>query len=51
MREFGIRLALGAAPARIAGIVLRDGLSLVGIGVAAGLAAALAATRFLRALL
>jgi len=51
MREFGIRLALGAAPARVAGIVLRDGLQLVGVGVVAGLAAALGATRFLHALL
>jgi ABC-type antimicrobial peptide transport system permease subunit len=51
LREFGIRLALGAAPARVAGIVLRDGLRLVGVGVVAGLAAAVGATRFLRALL
>jgi ABC-type antimicrobial peptide transport system permease subunit len=51
LREFGIRLALGAAPARVAGIVLRDGLQLVGVGVVAGLAAALGATRFLSALL
>ncbi|HKN69249.1 MAG TPA: ADOP family duplicated permease, partial [Gemmatimonadaceae bacterium] len=51
MREFGIRLALGAAPARVGGMVLRDGLRLVGIGTVAGVLAALAATRFLRALL
>ena len=51
LREFGIRLALGAAPARVAGIVLRDGLRLVGVGVVAGLAAAVGATRVLRALL
>ena len=50
-REFGIRLALGAAPARVGALVLRDGFRLVGIGVAAGLAAALGTTRFLRALL
>jgi hypothetical protein len=51
MREFGIRLALGAAPTRIGGMVLADGLKLVGIGTVAGLIAALGATRFLRALL
>ena len=51
MREFGIRLALGAAPARVGGIVLRDGLMLVAVGTLGGLVAALAATRFLRALL
>jgi predicted permease len=51
MREFGIRLALGAAPTRIGRVVLGDGLKLVGIGTFAGLVAALGATRFLRALL
>jgi predicted permease len=51
VREFGIRLALGAAPARIGGLVLGDGLKLVAIGTFAGLAAALGVTRFLRALL
>jgi putative ABC transport system permease protein len=51
VREFGIRLALGAAPTRVGGIVLGDGLKLVAIGTFAGLAAALGATRFLRSLL
>jgi ABC-type antimicrobial peptide transport system permease subunit len=51
VREFGIRLALGAAPSRVGGMVLGDGLRLVAIGTFAGLAAAVAATRFLRALL
>lgn len=51
IREFGIRLALGAAPARVGGMVLGDGLKLVAIGTAAGLVAAVGATRFLRALL
>jgi ABC-type antimicrobial peptide transport system permease subunit len=50
-REFGIRLALGAAPSRVGGMVLGDGLKIVGIGTVAGLLAALGATRFLRALL
>jgi putative ABC transport system permease protein len=51
VREFGIRLALGAAPTRVGGMVLGDGLRLVAIGTFVGLVAALAATRFLRALL
>ena len=51
VREFGIRLALGAAPTRVAGLVLRDGLRLVAIGTFVGLFAALGTTRFLRALL
>src|SRR4029079_11242359 len=50
VREFGIRLALGAAPSRVGGMVLTDGLRLVGFGTAAGLATAFGATRFLRAL-
>ena len=51
MREFGIRLALGAAPVRVAGLVLGDGFRLIAIGTLAGFVAALGATRFLRALL
>jgi predicted permease len=51
VREFGIRIALGAEPARVGGMVLGDGLRLVGIGTLAGLVTALGATRFLRALL
>jgi putative ABC transport system permease protein len=51
VREFGIRLALGAAPARVGGLVLGDGMRLVAIGTFAGLVAAVGATRFLRALL
>ncbi|HEY9465980.1 MAG TPA: FtsX-like permease family protein, partial [Vicinamibacterales bacterium] len=51
VREFGIRLALGAAPTRVGGIVLGDGLRLVAIGAVTGLVAAFGTTRFLRALL
>jgi ABC-type antimicrobial peptide transport system permease subunit len=51
VREFGIRLALGAAPRRVGGMVLGDGLKLLAIGTVAGLVAALSATKFLRALL
>lgn len=51
VREFGIRLALGAAPSRVRSMVLGDGARLVAMGTVAGLLAALAATRFLRSLL
>jgi predicted permease len=51
MREFGVRLALGATPKRIGRMVLADALRLVGIGTVAGLFAAVGVTRFLRALL
>jgi hypothetical protein len=51
VREFGIRLAVGASPGRVASIVLGDGVRLVAIGSSIGLVAALGATRFLRALL
>ena len=51
MREFGIRLALGAAPMRVGGMVLANGLRPVAIGTLFGLVAALATTRFLRAFL
>jgi predicted permease len=50
-REFGVRLALGAAPNRLGSMVLAEGLKLVAAGTVAGLLAAFAATRFLRALL
>ncbi len=43
--EFGIRMALGAEPARIAGMVLRETAVLLAIGLGAGLLLALAATR------
>jgi putative ABC transport system permease protein len=51
IREFGIRLALGAAPRRVGGLVLTDGLKLLALGTVTGLVAALAGTRFLRGLL
>ena len=45
--EFGVRLALGATAARIRKLVLGQSLGLIGIGIAIGLVAALAAGRML----
>jgi ABC-type antimicrobial peptide transport system permease subunit len=39
-REIGVRMALGATPARILGQVLGRGMALTGIGIALGLIAA-----------
>lgn len=50
-REIGLRIAIGAGGRAIMGMVLREGLVMTGIGVAAGLAGAAALTRFLRTLL
>ena len=50
-QEFGIRMALGAAPASVLGMVLRQGMSLVGVGLGLGLAVALVFARLLSGLL
>jgi putative ABC transport system permease protein len=50
-QEFGVRMALGASRAALLGMVLRQGLELVLIGLAIGLAGALVLTRLLTALL
>ncbi len=50
-REFGIRVALGARPAQIAGIVVRQHLRIVAIGLGLGLIGAVPAAQLLRGLL
>jgi predicted permease len=50
-REFGIRSALGSTPATTLTLVTREGLRLIGIGVALGLIGSFGATRLLSALL
>jgi predicted permease len=46
-QEIGIRIAMGAAPGDILRMVLRQGLSVVGVGLALGLVISLAGTRVL----
>ena len=50
-RELGIRIALGAAPAQVRRLVVRRGVVLVVIGVAAGIVGAMLLTRFMGSLL
>jgi putative ABC transport system permease protein len=50
-KEIGIRVALGARPAQVLGGVLVSGMTLVAIGIAAGLAGSFWATRLLQTLL
>lgn len=49
--EFGVRLALGAAPQDVLRLVLGEGFKIVTAGVFVGIAAAFALTRFMRTLL
>ncbi|MGA2692896.1 MAG: FtsX-like permease family protein, partial [Opitutaceae bacterium] len=51
MREFGVRLALGAEPRDLHRLVMRRGLSTTLSGVGVGIVCALAMTRFMRSLL
>jgi putative ABC transport system permease protein len=48
-QEIGVRMALGAKPAEIVGMVLRDGITLAATGLAGGTLAAIGLTRFIAA--
>jgi ABC-type antimicrobial peptide transport system permease subunit len=50
-REFGIRMALGAEPGSILRLVMRNVLSVLAVGVLAGIGISLVATRLLQQLL
>jgi ABC-type antimicrobial peptide transport system permease subunit len=50
-REIGIRMALGAARSSVVALVMRQGLQAAGVGMALGIAGALAVSRLIAALL
>jgi putative ABC transport system permease protein len=50
-REFGVRMALGAQPSDVLGLVLRHGIITIGIGVAAGICGAISLTRLMQSML
>jgi ABC-type antimicrobial peptide transport system permease subunit len=50
-QEIGVRMAMGAGPGRVLGLVLRGGLALAAGGIALGLVLAAAGTRLVSALL
>ena len=50
-REIGVRIALGASAGRVTGMVVRQGMRLVIIGLVVGLIAAAALTRAMTSLL
>lgn len=50
-RELGVRIALGANPAAVAGVVIRQSAVLTAVGAVAGLALAVAVARWLAATL
>lgn len=49
--DIGVRVALGAGPGNIIGLVVRQGMQLVAIGIVAGLLGAMALTRVMSTLL
>jgi putative ABC transport system permease protein len=50
-REIGVRVALGAQPRDVLGMVVREGMRLAGTGVVAGIVLAAGATRLIAGLL
>jgi putative ABC transport system permease protein len=50
-REFGIRMALGAQPRNLFGMILGQGIRIAGLGIFLGLVAAAAVTRVMASLL
>jgi len=50
-REIGVRMALGAQRSSVSGMVLREAMKLIGIGIGAGVAGSLATAGLLRPLL
>jgi ABC-type antimicrobial peptide transport system permease subunit len=50
-REIGVRVALGAEPSRIAGLIIGDGARPVLAGIAIGIGSALGLSNLLRSLL
>jgi predicted permease len=48
-REIGIRIALGASRGQITGMILRETVALVGVGIAIGIVLALGASRLISA--
>ena len=50
-REIGVRLALGSTPGHVIGLILRQGMSLVGAGLLVGAIAALSVAQLLRTVL
>ena len=50
-REIGVRIALGATPASVSGLVMARALTIATVGAVAGLFAALASTRALQSML
>jgi putative ABC transport system permease protein len=51
IREIGVRTALGASPADILGMIIRQGMTLTAAGIVIGVAGAIEATRAIASLL